>query len=157
MLKLNNLKSPKSAHKKKKIVGRGSGSGHGKTSGRGHKGQMSRSGKTIRPGFEGGQMPLIRRIPKRGFISKFKTEYQIINLQTLNKCEENSTISSKELLSLGLIHKLHVPVKILGKGKLTKKINIKAEKFSKTAQKAIEALGGTIELIVREKAVKEKA
>ncbi|MBU1087251.1 MAG: 50S ribosomal protein L15 [Candidatus Omnitrophica bacterium] len=152
MLKLNNLKSPKSAHKKKKIVGRGSGSGAGKTSGRGHKGQMSRSGKTIRPGFEGGQMPLIRRIPKRGFTSKFKTEYQIINLQTLNKCENNSTVSSKELLVLGVIHKLHVPVKILGKGKLTKKINIKAEKFSKTAQKAIEALGGKIEVIVKEKA-----
>ena len=157
MLKLNNLKSPKSARKKKKIVGRGSGSGAGKTSGRGHKGQMSRSGKTIRPGFEGGQMPLIRRIPKRGFTSKFKTEYQIINLQTLNKCEENSIVSSKELLSLGLIHKLHVPIKILGKGKLTKKINIKAEKFSKTAQKAIEALGGKIEVIVKQKAVKEKA
>ncbi|MFH1063038.1 MAG: 50S ribosomal protein L15 [Candidatus Omnitrophota bacterium] len=152
MLKLNNLKSPKSAHKKKKIVGRGSGSGSGKTSGRGHKGQMSRSGKTIRPGFEGGQMPLIRRIPKRGFTSKFKTEYQIINLQTLNKCEENSTVTSKELLSLGLIHKLHLPVKILGKGKLTKKINVKAEKFSKTAQEAIEALGGKVELIIKEKA-----
>ncbi|MBU1044289.1 MAG: 50S ribosomal protein L15 [Candidatus Omnitrophica bacterium] len=152
MLKLNNLKSPKSAHKKKKIVGRGSGSGHGKTSGKGHKGQMSRSGKTIRPGFEGGQMPLIRRIPKRGFTSKFKAEYQIVNLQTLNKCEENSSISSKELLSLGLIHKLHVPVKILGKGKLTKKINIKAEKFSKTAQDAIEALGGKVEVIVKVKA-----
>jgi large subunit ribosomal protein L15 len=152
MLKLNNLKSPKSAHKKKKIVGRGSGSGSGKTAGRGSKGQMSRSGKTIRPGFEGGQMPLIRRIPKRGFTSKFKTEYQIVNLQTLNKCEENSIVTPKEMLSLGFIHKLHVPVKILGKGKLTKKISIKAEKFSKTAQKAIEALGGKIELIIKQKA-----
>lgn len=152
MLKLNNIKSPKSAHKKKKIVGRGSGSGVGKTSGRGHKGQMSRSGKRKRPGFEGGQMPLIRRIPKRGFTSKFKTEYQIINLQTLNRCEENSIVSAKELLSLGLIHKMHVAVKILGQGKLTKKLTVKAEKFSKVAQKAIEDLGGKVELIVKVKA-----
>lgn len=152
MLKLNNLKSPKNAHKKKKIVGRGSGSGSGKTAGKGHKGQMSRSGKTIRPGFEGGQMPLIRRIPKRGFTSKFKTEYQIVNLQTLDRCEQNSIVTPKDMLSLGFIHKLHVPVKILGKGKLTKKITVKAEKFSKTAQQAIEALGGKIELIIKEKA-----
>jgi large subunit ribosomal protein L15 len=151
MLKLNNIKSPKSARKKKKILGRGSGSGAGKTAGRGHKGQMSRTGKRKRPGFEGGQMPLIRRVPKRGFTSKFKTEYQIVNLQSLNKCKDNSTVSAKELLSLGLIHKLHVPVKVLGQGKLTKKINVKADKFSKTAQKAIEDLGGKAEIIVKEK------
>ena len=147
MLKLNDLKSPKGARKNKKIVGRGSGSGHGKTSGRGHKGQLSRTGKRKRPGFEGGQMPLIRRIPKRGFISKFKKVYQLVNLQSLNKCEEKTTVTPKELKALGLIHKLHVPVKILAQGKLEKSIIVKAHKFSKTAIKAIEAQGGKVEIL----------
>ncbi|MCG2711756.1 MAG: 50S ribosomal protein L15 [Candidatus Omnitrophica bacterium] len=147
MLKLNELKSPKGARKNKKIVGRGSGSGHGKTSGRGHKGQLSRTGKGKRPGFEGGQMPLIRRVPKRGFISKFKKEYQLVNLQSLNKCADKATVTPKELKALGLIHKLHVPVKILAHGKLEKSITVKAHKFSKTAIKAIEALGGKAEIL----------
>ena len=147
MLKLNNLKSPKSARKKKKIVGRGSGSGAGKTSGRGHKGQMSRSGKTIRPGFEGGQMPLIRRVPKRGFTSKFKVEYQLINLQTLERCEEKTTVGPEEFKQLGFIRSKRTPVKVLAKGKLTKAITVKAHKFSKTAIAAIEAQGGKAELI----------
>ena len=147
MLKLNDLKSPKGAGKNKKIVGRGSGSGSGKTSGRGHKGQLSRTGKGKRPGFEGGQMPLIRRVPKRGFISKFKKEYQLVNLQSLNKCEDKATVTPKELKALGLIHKLHVPVKILAQGKLEKSIIVKAHKFSKTAIKAIKDLGGKAEIL----------
>ncbi|MFH1092830.1 MAG: 50S ribosomal protein L15 [Candidatus Omnitrophota bacterium] len=147
MLKLNDLKSPKGARKSKKIVGRGSGSGHGKTSGRGNKGQLSRTGKGKRPGFEGGQMPLIRRVPKRGFISKFKKEYQLVNLQSLNICKDKTTVTPKELKALGLIHKLHVPVKILAQGKLGKSIIVKAHKFSKTAIKAIEDLGGKAEIL----------
>jgi len=147
MLKLNDLKSPKGAKKSKKIVGRGSGSGHGKTSGRGHKGQLSRTGKGKRPGFEGGQMPLIRRIPKRGFISKFKTEYQLVNLDSLNKCKDKTTVTPKILKELGLIHKLHVAVKILAQGKLEKSLTVKAHKFSKTAVKAIEALDGKVEIL----------
>ncbi len=147
MLKLNDLRSPKGARKNKKIVGRGSGSGSGKTSGRGHKGQLSRTGKGKRPGFEGGQMPLIRRVPKRGFISKFKKEYQLVNLQSLNKCKDKTTVTPKELKALGLIHKLHVPVKILAQGELKKSITVKAHKFSKTAIKAIEDLGGKVEIL----------
>lgn len=147
MIRLNNLKSPKGSRKNKKILGRGSGSGSGKTSGRGHKGQLSRTGKGKRPGFEGGQMPLIRRIPKRGFTSKFKKEFQIINIQALNKCKEKTTVTPKELLALGLIHKLHVPVKILGQGTLKKCITVKAHKFSQSAVKAIEDLGGKVEIL----------
>ena len=147
MLKLNDLRAPKGARKNKKIVGRGSGSGSGKTSGRGHKGQLSRTGKGKRPGFEGGQMPLIRRVPKRGFISKFKQEYQLVNLESLNKCKNKTTVTPKELKALGLIHKLHVPVKILAQGKLEKALTVKAHKFSKTAVKAIEDSGGKTELL----------
>jgi len=156
MLKLNDLKSPKGARKKSKLVGRGSGSGHGKTSTRGHKGQLSRTGKGKRPGFEGGQMSLIRRIPKRGFTSKFKKEYQLINLQSLNKCRANSTVGPQELRALGLIKKLRVPVKILGFGKLTKNVTVKAHKFSEAAAKAIQAQGGKAEVIKPDTHAKEK-
>ena len=92
-------------------------------------------------------MPLIRRIPKRGFISKFKTEYQLVNLQSLNKCKDKTTVTPKELKDLGLIHKLHVAVKILGQGKLEKSLTVKAHKFSKAAVKAIEDLGGKVEVV----------
>ncbi len=147
MLKLNDLRPPKGARKKRKVVGRGSGSGHGKTSTRGNKGQLSRTGKGKRPGFEGGQMPLIRRIPKRGFTSKFKQEYQIVNLDQLQKCENKASVGPKDFLSLGFIKKLHVPVKILGDGNLTKSILVKAHKFSETALKAIESSGGKVEIL----------
>jgi len=146
MLKLNNLRAPRGAHKKKHHVGRGSGAGSGKTSGRGSKGQLSRSGKTKRPGFEGGQMPLIRRIPKRGFTSKFKKEYQLVNLCDLERCREKS-VSPKELIAIGLIKKSNIPVKILGKGALTKALTVRAHKFSGAAAKAIEAQGGKIEIL----------
>ncbi len=147
MLKLNNLRSPRGSRKKKRFVGRGSGSGSGKTAGRGSKGQLSRSGKTKRPGFEGGQMPLIRRIPKRGFTSKFKQEYQLVNLCDLERCQDKVVVSPKEFLELGFIKKPHLPVKILGNGTLTKKLTVKANKFSGAAAKAIEALGGKVEVI----------
>ncbi|MFH1459740.1 MAG: 50S ribosomal protein L15 [Candidatus Omnitrophota bacterium] len=147
MLKLNDLKSPKAARKKKKVLGRGSGTGHGKTSTRGHKGQLSRTGKGKRPGFEGGQMPLIRRVPKRGFTSKFKTEFQIVNVQDLEKFDNKSAVNPAALKKIGLIHKLALPVKILAKGKLTKNIVVKAHRFSNSAIKAIEACGGKAEII----------
>ncbi len=147
MLKLSDLKSPRGARKKKKVVGRGSGSGHGKTSCRGHKGQSSRAGKGRRFGFEGGQMPLIRRIPKRGFNPIFKQEYQLVNLQALNKFKDGTEVNPTELCKLRLIKKGDLPVKILGKGKLTKQLTIKAHKFSKTALKAIEEIGATAEMI----------
>lgn len=147
MLKVSDLRAPKGARKKEKVVGRGSGSGHGKTSCRGHKGQLSRTGKGKKPGFEGGQMPLIRRIPKRGFTSKFKIVYQVVNMAGLNKCEDKATITPVEMAKLGLIRRLNVPIKILGDGKLTKQITIKAHKFSKSAQEQIVALGGKVEKI----------
>lgn len=147
VFKLNDLRSSKAAHKRKKVLGRGSGSGHGKTSGRGHKGQLSRTGKGKRPGFEGGQMPLIRRIPKRGFNNRFKKEYQIINIEQLNKFKDNSSVGLEEFIDKGVIKKLHVPVKILGYGKLEKSITVKAHKFSKNAIKAIEGSGGKVELL----------
>ncbi len=142
MLNLSELKSPKGTRKKRKMVGRGSGSGHGKTSTRGHKGQMSRSGKGKRPGFEGGQMSLIRRVPKRGFTSKFKKEYQLVNLESLNKVRANSNVGPQELYDLGIIRKKNIPVKILGNGELKKAVTVQAHKFSRTAQKAIEEQGG---------------
>ncbi|MFH2137794.1 MAG: 50S ribosomal protein L15 [Candidatus Omnitrophota bacterium] len=147
MLKISDLRAPKGARKKRKVVGRGSGSGHGKTSCRGHNGQLSRTGKGKRPGFEGGQMPLIRRIPKRGFTSKFKEVYQVVNLNSLNKCADNTTVTPKELVELGLIRGMNIPVKILGFGKLEKNITVKAHKFSKSAQEQIEKLGGKAEVI----------
>jgi len=147
MLNLNNLKLPKGAKKKRKVVGRGSGSGHGKTSCRGQKGQKSRTGKTKRPGFEGGQMPLIRRIPKRGFTSKFKQEYQIVNLGTLNRCRANTTVGPEELLALGIINRKSIPIKILGEGELKKTISLRTHKISESARKAIEDLGGKVEIL----------
>ncbi|MCM8813834.1 MAG: 50S ribosomal protein L15, partial [Candidatus Omnitrophica bacterium] len=117
------------------------------TAGRGQKGQMSRTGKGKRPGFEGGQMPLIRRIPKRGFNSPFKTVYQVVNIGDLNVCAENSTVTPDELRALGLVRRRTVPVKILGQGTLTKKITVKAHKFSETALKSIKDLGGKAEII----------
>ena len=142
MLNLSELRAPRGARKKRKMVGRGSGSGHGKTSTRGHKGQLSRTGKGKRPGFEGGQMSLIRRVPKRGFNSKFKKEYQLVNLESLNKVRANANVGPQELYDLGIIRKKNIPVKILGQGELKKTITVKAHKFSETARKAIEGQGG---------------
>ncbi len=144
---MNELKSPQGAHKKPKRVGRGAGSGHGKTSCRGHKGLKARTGKKLRPGFEGGQMPLMRRIPKRGFVSKFKKEFKIINIKDLNIFENNSTITPQLLKEKGLLKGRKEMLKILGPGSLSKALTVKAHRFSKSAVEAIKKAGGKIEIL----------
>ncbi|PIP21091.1 MAG: 50S ribosomal protein L15 [Candidatus Omnitrophica bacterium CG23_combo_of_CG06-09_8_20_14_all_40_11] len=140
---LNNLKAPKGCHKRKKILGRGPSSGHGKTSTRGSKGQTSRSGRDFYPGFEGGQTPLIRRIPKRGFKAKTKLEYQIIHLEDLNKIKEQ-TISLDLLKEKGLIKDTNRLVKILSDGEIKNPINIQAHAVSKKALEKIQNAGGKV-------------
>ncbi len=127
-------------------VGRGTGTGLGKTSGKGHKGQKARTGGSIRRGFEGGQTPLYRRIPKRGFKNHFAKEYAVVNVSDLEKFENNTTIDAKLLLSEGIIRKELDGVKVLGNGELTKKLTVVATKFSKTAEEKIQAVGGKIEV-----------
>lgn len=148
MLNLGELKPPKGSRKKRKIVGRGPSSGHGKTSCRGQKGQSSRSGRDFWLGFEGGQMPLIRRIPKRGFRrTRFQKVYQIVNIKALGKFTKESTIDPAALKDKGLIKNVDIPVKILGDGKLNKPLVVKAHAISLNAKKIIEASGGKTELI----------
>ena len=127
-------------------VGRGAGSGLGKTSGKGHKGQKARTGGSIRRGFEGGQTPLYRRIPKRGFKNHFATEYAVINVSDLERFEENTVVDVKLLLSEGIIKKELDGVKVLGNGEITKKLTVVATKFSKSAEEKIQAAGGKIEV-----------
>ena len=127
-------------------VGRGTGSGLGKTSGKGHKGQKARTGGKIRRGFEGGQTPLYRRIPKRGFKNHFAKVYAVINVSDLERFEDNTTVDAKTLLSEGIIRKELDGIKVLGNGKLTKKLTVVATKFSKSAQEKIEAAGGKTEV-----------
>ena len=146
-MKLNNLYPAPKSVKKRKRVGRGCGSGHGKTSCRGSKGQNSRSGGGVRPGFEGGQMPLYRRVPKRGFTSVFKKNYSIVNIGRLNIFEDGDIVTQKELIDKGIIKKLGYGVKILAKGDLNKKLTIKANKFSQKAISEIESVGGKIEVV----------
>lgn len=146
-MKLSEIKSPGSL-KKRKRVGRGNGSGHGTTSGRGTKGQLSRSGGNTRLGFEGGQMPLQRRIPHlKGFKNNRKILFNTINTGALEKFDEGSSIDYKMLLENGLINKKNLPVKILGTGKLSKKLTVKANSFSKNAAEKIEKAGGKTEVI----------
>ena len=147
-MKLHTLAPNEGATKERKRLGRGVGSGTGKTSGKGHKGQNARSGGGVRPGFEGGQLPLFRRLPKRGFTNaKFKTTYAVLNLSDLNRFEEGSEITPELLKDMGILKNQLDGVKILGNGKLDKKITVKANKFSKTAKEAIETLGGKAEVI----------
>jgi ribosomal protein L15 len=147
-MKLHTLYPNDGATKKRKIVGRGPGSGLGKTCGKGHKGQNARSGGGVRPGFEGGQLPLFRRLPKRGFTNaKFKTVYAVINLTDLNKFEDGSVITPELLKDMGILKNQLDGVKVLGNGKLEKKLTVKANQFSDTAVAAIEALGGKAEVI----------
>jgi len=134
-------------NKSKIRVGRGMGSGKGKTCGRGHKGQKSRSGNKQKLGFEGGQMPLIRRIPKRGFNNSFSKQYQVVNIGQLNRFKKTDTVTPEELFKKGLIKKRLMPVKVLGNGELKKSITIKTHKISKTARGKIEATEGKVELI----------
>jgi large subunit ribosomal protein L15 len=144
---LSNLKPKKGARHAKKRVGRGPGSGHGKTAGRGEKGQKSRSGYSRMLGFEGGQMPLHRRIPKRGFTNIFKKEMSVVNLSDLEQFDNGVTVDEQALRTAGLIKGRAKGIKILGTGKLTKKLTVHAHKFSEAAKKQIEAAGGTAQEI----------
>lgn len=145
---LNKIKKPFGANRKPKVVGRGTGSGHGKTCCRGQKGQLSRTGHKVWPGFEGGQMPLIRRIPKRGFNNKFKKEFQVVNLANILKLKDVANIDPKFLKEQDLIKKENALVKILGRCEEVKKpLKIKAHAFSASAKEKIEKAGGTVEII----------
>ncbi|GAB5052586.1 50S ribosomal protein L15 [Pediococcus ethanolidurans] len=144
-MKLNELKPSEGSRKVRNRVGRGTSSGNGKTSGRGQKGQKAR-GK-VRLGFEGGQMPLYRRIPKRGFTNINRKEYAIVNLTNLNAFDEGAEVTPEALLKAGVINKVLSGVKVLGDGELSKKLTVKANKFSESAVKAIEAAGGKTEVI----------
>lgn len=147
-MKLHSLYTNEGATFTKKRVGRGTGSGLGKTSGKGHKGQNARSGGGVRPGFEGGQIPLFRRLPKRGFSNAmFKTSYAVINLDDLNKFEEGAVITPELLKEMGIVKKQLSGIKVLGNGTLEKKLVVKASSFSKKAVAEIEKLGGKAEVI----------
>jgi large subunit ribosomal protein L15 len=140
-MNLSNLRAPKKANRNRKRVGRGMGSGHGKTSTRGHKGQGSRSGSSLMRGFEGGQMPLHRRLPKRGFTNIFRTEYTVLNLDRLAELNEKE-LTIEKFVAMGLLKRRNELLKILGNGELTIAITVHAHKFSKTAQEKIEKAGG---------------
>ena len=147
-MKLHELEKNVGATHRKKILGRGRGSGLGKTSGKGHKGQNARSGGGVRAVFEGGQTPLYRRIPKRGFNNyEFRTEYAVINVSDLNRFENGTVVSPALLKEVGLVNKELNGVKVLGNGKLEKKLTVQASKFSKTAKEKIEASGSKIEVM----------
>ena len=146
-MKLHELKAVEGARHSRKRVGRGTGSGHGKTSCRGHKGQNSRSGGGVRPGFEGGQTPLFKRLPKRGFTNVNRKEYAVVNVEDLNVFEKDSVVTIENLQEKGLVKKVYNGVKVLGDGKLEVALTVKANKFSKSAVAAIEAAGGKTEVI----------
>ncbi len=146
-MKLDSLKPSKGSIKNKKRIGRGHGSGLGKTSGRGHKGAGQRSGNKRRAWFEGGQMPLARRLPRRGFTNIFKEEIQIVNISDLNRIEKNSEIDPVVLQENGMIRSSLKPVKILGEGDIDKKLNVTASAFSASAKNKIEKAGGTATIL----------
>ena len=146
-MKLHELHPAEGSTSAQKRLGRGSGSGLGKTSGKGHKGAKARSGGGKRPGFEGGQMPLYRRVPKRGFNNVFGTEYAVVNVERLEVFEDGAVVDAAALLEKKIIRKELDGVKVLGVGELTKKLTVKAAKFSGTAKEKIEAVGGKAEVI----------
>lgn len=147
-MKLHELKPNAGSTASRKRVGRGAGSGLGKTSGKGHKGQSARSGGGVRPGFEGGQLPLFRRLPKRGFSNyEFKTRYATVNVEDLEVFEENTVVTIDLLKEKGLIKKELDGLKILGNGNLTKKLTVRADKFTNSAKAKIENIGGKTEVI----------
>ena len=146
-MRLDELKPAEGSTFERKRVGRGIGSGTGKTSGKGHKGQNARSGGGVRPGFEGGQMPLYRRLPKRGFTNIFAKEYVAVNVSELERFENGTEVTAELLKESGVISKVNDGVKILGRGELTKKLTVKVAKFSKSAQEKIEKVGGKVEVI----------
>ena len=146
-MKLHELKPAEGSRKVRNRVGRGIGSGNGKTAGRGHTGQNARSGGGVRLGFEGGQTPLFRRLPKRGFTNINRKEFAIVNLSTLNRFEDGTEVTPELLLETGVISKLNDGVKVLASGAVEKKLTVKAHKFSSSAKEAIEAAGGSVEVI----------
>ena len=148
-MKLNELKPPRGANRPRKRVGRGNASGRGGTCGRGHKGQKSRAGSSIPAWFEGGQMPLVRRIPKRGprRTGHKRLEYDIVNVETLNLFEKEVVVTPERLREAGIVKRKNARIKILGNGDLEKQLNVQAHRFSKTAIQKIEAKGGTAEVI----------
>lgn len=146
-MKLHELQQTEGSRKVRNRVGRGSSSGNGKTSGRGHKGQKARSGGGVRLGFEGGQQPLFRRIPKRGFSNINRKDYAVVNLDTLNRFEEGAEVTPALLVESGVVRNEKSGIKVLAKGAVEKKLTVKAHKFSDAAKEAIEAAGGTVEVI----------
>lgn len=146
-MKLHELSSAPGSRDTRKRVGRGIGSGMGKTATRGHKGQNARSGGGVRPGFEGGQNPLYRRLPKRGFNNRFRTEYAVINVEDLNKFAAGTEVTPEVLLESGIVKKPKDGIKILGNGEITVQLNVKASKFSQSAVEKIQAAGGKTEVI----------
>lgn len=146
-MKLHELQPAEGSRKVRNRVGRGTSSGNGKTSGRGQKGQKARSGGGVRLGFEGGQTPLFRRLPKRGFTNVNRKEYAVINLDVLNRFEDGTEVTPVALVEAGIVKNEKAGIKVLGNGELTKKLTVKAAKFSKTAEEAITANGGSIEVI----------
>ncbi len=146
-MKLHELSPSEGSKKKAYRVGRGHASGNGKTSGKGHKGQNARSGGGVRPGFEGGQMPIYRRLPKRGFTNIFAKQYVSVNVEVLNKLENGTEVTAEVLKEAGIISKICDGVVILGRGELTKNLTVKAKRFSKSAAEKIAAAGGKAEVV----------
>ena len=146
-MKLNELSPAPGSVKKSFRVGRGAGSGNGKTAGAGHKGQKARSGRSVRPGFEGGQMPLARRVPKRGFVNIFGKEYVGINVDVLEKFADGAVVDEQAIREAGIVKNSRDGIKILGSGELTKKLTVRAAAFSESAKLKIEAAGGKAEVI----------
>lgn len=146
-MKLNDLTAIPGSKKEPKRIGRGIGSGQGKTAGKGHKGQKARSGGSIRPGFEGGQMPLQRRLPKRGFVNKFAKSIAAVNVGTLDRFEDGSTVDAQALIDAGVVKVCCDGIKILGNGKISKKLTVKVTAYSDSAKQKIEAAGGKAEVI----------
>ncbi|HEY0036004.1 MAG TPA: 50S ribosomal protein L15 [Longimicrobium sp.] len=151
MADLSNLRAPEGSHRDTKRLGRGPGSGQGKTAGKGHKGSMARAGHSGpgggKPGFEGGQMPLHRRLPKRGFTPLNRVEYQVVNLYQLEQLGDVTDVTPESLHAAGLVGHARRPVKVLGTGDITRKLNISAHRFSQSAREKIEGLGGTVQEI----------
>ena len=146
-MKLHELTAVEGSTKERKRIGRGHGSGQGKTAGKGHKGQKARSGGSIRPGFEGGQMPLQRRIPQRGFNNIFAKKIVAINVSALNKFEDGAEVDAQALINAGIVKKEYDGIKILGNGEISKKLTVKVAAYSESAKQKIEAAGGKAEVV----------